>query len=71
MQALKIEILNPKALQLIKEMQKLNLIKISSEPVSKLQSYLENRRKNADSAPSLDEISKIVDEVRTERNAKK
>jgi hypothetical protein len=71
MEALKIEILNPKALQLIKELQKLNLIKISSEPVSKLQSYLENRRKNADSAPSLDEISKIVDEVRTERNAKK
>jgi hypothetical protein len=71
MEALKIEILNPKALQLIKELQKLNLIKISSEPVSKLQLYLENRRKNADSAPSLDEISKIVDEVRTERNAKK
>ena len=71
MEAIKIEILNPKALQLIKEMQDFNLIKISKEPVSKLQSYLKKMRKNADSVPTLDEISKIVDEVRTERNGKK
>lgn len=70
MDALKIEILNPKALQLIKELQKLNLIKISEEPASKLQEYLKKMRKKADSVPDIDEISKIVDEVRTERYAK-
>jgi hypothetical protein len=34
MEALKIEILNPKALQLIKGMQDLKLIKVSDEPAS-------------------------------------
>ena len=71
MEALKIEILNPKALQLIKGMQDLNLIKVTNEPVSKLQSYLKKMRRDAASAPSLDEITKIVEEVRTERYAKK
>jgi hypothetical protein len=71
MEALKIEILNPKALQFIKEMQDLNLIKVTEEPVSKLQSYLKKMRKNTSSAPSLDEIAKIVHEVRAERYAKK
>jgi len=71
MEALKIEILNPKAMQLIKGMQDLNLIKVTNEPVSKLQSYLKKMRKNAASAPSLDEITQIVEEVRAERYAKK
>ncbi len=71
MEALKIEILNPKALQLIKGMQDLKLIKVSDEPVSKLKSYLRKMRKNADSGPSLEGIAKIVKEVRTERYAKK
>lgn len=71
MEALKIEILNPKALQLIKEMQDLNLIKVKNEPVSELQSYLKKMRKNASSAPSLDEIANIVAEVRVERYGKK
>ena len=71
MEALKIEILNPKALQLIKGMQDLNLIKVTNEPVSKLKSYLKKMRKNASSAPSLDEITEIVEEVRLERYAKK
>lgn len=71
MEALKIEILNPKALQLIKGMEDLNLIKVTDEPVSKLQSYLKKMRKNASSVPSIDEISQIVQEVRTERYDKK
>ncbi|MGA9212062.1 hypothetical protein [Kaistella sp.] len=70
MDALKIEILNPKALQLIKQLQELNLIKISDEPKSKLQEYLKKMRKNAGRVPNLDEISKTVDEVRAERYAK-
>jgi len=71
MEALKIEILNPKALQLIKGMEDLNLIKVTDEPVSKLQSYLKKMRKNTSSVPSIDEIAQIVQEVRTERYAKK
>jgi hypothetical protein len=71
MDALKIEILNPKALQLLKGMQDLNLIKVSDEPVSKLKAYLKKMRQNATSAPSLDEIQEIVKEVRAERYAKK
>lgn len=71
MEVIKIEILNPKALPLLKGMQDLNLIKVTDEPVSKLQSYLKKMRKNATSAPSIDEIEQIVKEVRAERYAKK
>jgi hypothetical protein len=71
MEALQIEILNPKALQLIKEMQDLNYIKVSDAPVSKLQSYLKKMRKNANTAPSLEEIANIVADVRAERYGNK
>lgn len=71
MEALKIEILNPKALQLIKDMQDLNLIRVSEDPASKLQTYLKEMRKNASSVPNLDEIATIVKEVRVKRYAKK
>ena len=71
MEALKIEILNPKALQLIKGMQELKLIKVSDDPVSSLKIYLKKMRSNSGSAPKLDEITKIVEEVRAKRYAKK
>jgi hypothetical protein len=71
MEALKIEILNPKALQLIKGMQDLKLIKVSNEPASTLKAYLKKMRRKASSAPSLEEITKIVEDVRAKRYAKK
>lgn len=71
MEALRIEILNPKALQLIKGMQDLNLIKVSDEPVSQLKAYLKKMRKNTASIPDLEEITKIVEEARAERYGKK
>ena len=71
MEALKIEILNPKALQLIKGMQDLKLIKVSDEPVSHLKEYLKRMRRNSSTATSLDEITKIVEGVRAKRYAKK
>ena len=71
MEALKIEILNPKALQLIKGMQDLKLIKVSDEPASSLRSYLKKMRRNADTAPSFDEITGIVEVIRAKRYAKK
>jgi hypothetical protein len=71
MEAIKIEILNPKALQLIKDMQELKLIKITDEPVSALKTYLRKMRRNSASAPNFDEITKIVEEIRAKRYAKK
>jgi hypothetical protein len=71
MEALRIEILNPKAMQLIKGMVDLSLISISEEPVGSVKDYLEKMRLNAAESPSLDEITEIVEEVRTERYAKK
>ena len=71
MEALKIEILNPKALQLIKGMQELKLIKVSDAPISSLKAYLKKMRRNSSSAPSLEEITKIVEDVRAKRYAKK
>jgi hypothetical protein len=71
MEALKIEILNPKALQLIKGMQDLKLIKVTDEPVSALKSYLKKMRENSSSVPSMEEITKIVEDVRSKRYGKK
>lgn len=71
MEALKIEILNPKALQLIKGMQELKLIKVSDDPISSLKVYLKKMRRNSSTAPGLDEITKIVEDVRAKRYAKK
>lgn len=71
MEAIRIEILNPKALKLIKGMQDLKLIKVKDEPVSALKSYLKKMRKNASSAPDLEEITRIVEDVRSKRYGKK
>ena len=71
MEALKIEILNPKAMQLIKGMQELKLIKVSDEPVSRLKAYLKKMRSQSGIAPGLEEITKVVEEVRAKRYVKK
>ena len=71
MEALKIEILNPKALKLIKGMQDLNLIKVSDAPATKFKAYLKKMRQNSSTAPSLEEITKIVEKVRSARYSKK
>ena len=71
MEALTIEILNPKELQLITGMEDLKLIKVSENPKSKLKAYLKKSRRNAASAPTEEEIAKMVDDVRTKRYAKK
>jgi hypothetical protein len=71
MGAIKIEILNPKALEMIELMQDLKLIKVSEEPISNLKKYLETMRLNSENAPTLDEITEITEMVRSERYAKK
>lgn len=71
MESIRIEILNPKALQLIKGMQDLKLIKVSDDPTSKLKAYLKKTRKKAVSAPTIEEITQIVEDVRAARYGKK
>jgi len=71
MEAIKIEILNPKALEMIELLQELNLIKVSEEPVSNLKKYLETMRSDADDTPTLEEITEITETIRAERYAKK
>ncbi len=67
MEALTIEILDPKAMKLIEGMQDLNLIKVSPSPLTQAEAYLKKMRQSADRSPDLDEIAQVVAEVRTER----
>ncbi|MES2767292.1 MAG: hypothetical protein V4642_15555 [Bacteroidota bacterium] len=71
MQPIRIEILNPKAMQLIKGMQELKLIRVSEDPVSNVRKYLKETRRKADSAPSVEDIAGIVKKVRSQRYDKK
>lgn len=71
MEALRIEILNPKAMKLIRGMQDLELIKVEKETKSAFRAYLEKTRKNYATAPSLEQITHIVEEERSKRYAKK
>ncbi len=71
MDPLKIEILNPKALKLIKGLEELKLIKVQQEPKTKVREYLKRMRSKSKTAPNPDEIVKVVNQVRAERNAGK
>jgi hypothetical protein len=69
METISIQIKNPKAKQLLKDLAKLNLITILPTPT--ISQVLENFRKNEDEVPSLAEITKEVEQVRQARYAKK
>jgi hypothetical protein len=69
METIRIEILNPKANQLLKDLADLNLIKI--KPKSTIKEILEKTRRNAEYVPSLEEITAEVEEVRQARYGKK
>ena len=68
MELLRIEILNPKALQLINGMQDLQLIRVYNKPNSRLSAYLKEMRRQAEDAPDEVEIGEIVEEVRRENH---
>jgi hypothetical protein len=67
MNTIQVNILNPKADIILKDMEKQNLISIKRTPNKSLQSVLNNLRSNAKTAPSLKEITKEVELVRTKR----
>ncbi len=71
MESLRIDILNPKAKSLLKDLADLDLIRIKKDKVkSEFKDLLEKLRINSDSAPSLDEITKEVESVRKARYEK-
>ncbi len=69
METISIEILNPKARQLLQDLADLNLITIKPKPT--LKSLLEKMRQDSDQIPSLEEIASEVKQVRQARNAEK
>ncbi|MFO7828185.1 MAG: hypothetical protein R6V23_06155 [Bacteroidales bacterium] len=71
METFRIEILNPKAKSLLKDLADLDLIRIKKGKVkSEFQELLEKLRINADNAPSNDEITREVEFVRKARYEK-
>jgi len=70
MNTLQVDILNPKAAKLLKDLADLNLIAIRSTSKSGFATVLKKLRSKAKSAPTLDEITNEVDMVRSKRYAK-
>jgi len=71
MDTLRIEILNPKAKRLLKDLADLNLIAIQDTTKIGFAYVLKKLRSKAKLAPSLDDITKEVETVRSKRYAKK
>ncbi|WP_461790258.1 hypothetical protein [Pedobacter sp.] len=71
MDSLKIEIINPKAVKLLQNLADLNLITIKKNTSkNSFAAILKKLRAKSKSAPTLDEISKEVDVVRSRRNGR-
>ena len=71
METIQIDILNPKAKKLLKDLADLNLIKINkAKTKSDLSSLLKKLRANSDDEISLDEITNEVEQVRKLRYEK-
>ena len=71
MEAITIEIINPKAKQLIKDLADMKLINISKSTnrIADFRKMLTKLRLNSDTIPSLEEITKEVELVRAKRYA--
>ena len=71
METILIDIINPKAKALLKDLADLNLIKIKKEKVkSEFVELLEKLRLDSDETPSIDEITNEVEKARKERYEK-
>jgi len=71
MDSLQIDIINPKAAKLLKDLADLNLIVIKkSTSKNGFAAVLKKLRAKSKSAPTLDEITKEVESVRSKRYAK-
>ncbi len=65
MNTMRVDILNPKAARLLKDLADLNLIAIQDTSKNGFASVLKKLRSKAKSAPTLDEITNEVELVRT------
>ena len=70
MTTLQVDILNPKAAKLLKNLADLNLIAIRDTSKSGFATVLKKLRSKAKSAPTFDEITDEVELVRSKRYAK-
>lgn len=70
MNTISIEILNPKAGKLLENLADLNLIAIKNKPENGFTRVLKKMRSKATAAPTLEEITKEVEIVRTKRYEK-
>ena len=70
MNTIRVNILNPKAARLLKDLADLNLIAIQDNPKNGFAAMLKKLRSKAKSAPSPEEITKEVESVRAKRHAK-
>ncbi|MBW6481400.1 MAG: hypothetical protein K0B37_18400 [Bacteroidales bacterium] len=69
MESIRIEILNPKAKSLLKDLADLKLIRIKKDQIrSEFAELLEKLRGSSDDSISLEEITKEVEAVRRERS---
>lgn len=67
MNTMRIDILNPKAKRLLKNLADLNLIAIHDTPKNSFAGVLKKLRSKAKSAPTFDEITSEVELVRGKR----
>lgn len=65
METITINIINPKAKKLIKDLADMNLIEIDKKS-DKVIDYLKKIRSKVKNPPTFEEITEIVEEVRTE-----
>lgn len=71
MESIRIEILNPKAKSLIKNLADMDLIRIKKEKTkSEFAELLDKLRIHSKNAPSLEDITKEVESVRSARYEK-
>jgi hypothetical protein len=68
--SLRIDILNPKVVKLLNDLAELNLITINKDSKAGFNEVLEKLRFNSKSAPSIEEITKEVEKVRSKRYEK-
>lgn len=70
MNTIRVDILNPKAARLLKDLADLNLIAIQDNSKNGFATMLKKLRSKAKSTPSPEEITKEVELVRAKRHAK-
>ncbi len=70
MNTMQIDILNPKAARLLKDLADLNLIAIKVTSKNGFATVLKRLRTKAKSAPTFDEITNEVESIRSKRYAK-